>query len=416
MNSSKSDIDSVWYFQKSIKSIISAFVAILIVFVTGFICFVTLTDSSKTLSDLGTLLSSSLGVIIAMLVAVVTFLAFFVQYVANERFQQQFKIQQSSDHFYKMLDIHINNVKEFQINSFHRETVNTGLINIFDGSKSLFKGVEPDKIVEYFQNQSAGKLKSGNIRIEPDKIKKQEKSIVRGKRCFILMQKDLHFVIHYSAIFNDELTSDIKLSSERLLLVAYRIFFWGIDSQHIYPPNINKPSIKFISEKLKLLQKKIRNDKGNLYKYNYQTGKNKTKEIKLRMIPCSGHSSRLAHYYRHLYQTVKNIHHSYNDNKKYSNIEDAPTHRDLRLAALRAQLSNEEQLLLYYNYRIGFGANWDKRGRNSFAFLSEYKMIHNIPLYDTIHYLVENPLEHFREFVERKKLENPEYRLFEWEI
>ena len=51
-------------------------------------------------------------------------------------------------------------------------------------------------------------------------------------------------------------------------------------------------------------------------------------------------------------------------------------------------MSNQEQLLLYYNYRIGFGGKWDKRydrdkdNRGEYEFLTTYKMIHNIPLYN----------------------------------
>ncbi|MCS3531358.1 putative phage abortive infection protein [Chryseobacterium sp. JUb7] len=68
----------------------------------------------------------------------------------------------------------------------------------------------------------------------------------------------------------------------------------------------------------------------------------------------SGHSAYLAHLYRHLYLTVKFVasqHQdfiSYEDKRKY-------------LRVLRAQLSNYEQALLYYNWKSGFGKKWEEK-------------------------------------------------------
>lgn len=45
------------------------------------------------------------------------------------------------------------------------------------------------------------------------------------------------------------------------------------------------------------------------------------------------------------------------------------------LRILRAQLSNHEQILMFYNWVSGYGQNWE-HGENSF--FCEYSMIHNL--------------------------------------
>lgn len=81
-----------------------------------------------------------------------------------------------------------------------------------------------------------------------------------------------------------------------------------------------------------------------------------------------GHGSQLGHYYRHLYQTVKFV---------AKQPEDFITYEEKRsyLRTLRAQLSNEEQALLFYNFKSKFGRKWnDPRNK----FLTDYRMIHNL--------------------------------------
>ena len=45
------------------------------------------------------------------------------------------------------------------------------------------------------------------------------------------------------------------------------------------------------------------------------------------------------------------------------------------LRTLRAQLSNYEQVMLYYNWLSEYGNAWEDRNNH---FLTEYKMIHNL--------------------------------------
>jgi hypothetical protein len=330
--------------------------------------------------------------------AVITFFAFYVQYEANQNLKNQFVKEQDNAHFYEMLKIHIDNIKEFRIESFYLNKT----------SQKKKRNKEIKKILKEFWFKEADELISENI---------LPKSTL-GRRCFVLMLKDLHLTIELASQENKKLTN--CLEDEMLLKVAYRIFFWGINSHHRYPKRKKELTeeqingIDNINNKLKKIQNKLRKkSKGTNIKYEYAVEEGRKVPAKLRFIPMSGHSTRLAHYYRHLYQTAKHVFKTSNHKGKEFLESDEI---DFRFATLRAQMSNEEQLLFYYNYRIGFGNKWDTRydseveGSNEFLFLSKYKMIHNIPLYDTIHNLVEHPVEHFKKYTDKY----PNADLFEW--
>ena len=81
-----------------------------------------------------------------------------------------------------------------------------------------------------------------------------------------------------------------------------------------------------------------------------------------------GYSSQLGHYYRHLYQTVKFV---------VSQPENKVSYEEKRsyLRILRAQLSNIEQALLFYNWYSDFGKQWEN---TSNKFFTDYRIIHNL--------------------------------------
>lgn len=73
-------------------------------------------------------------------------------------------------------------------------------------------------------------------------------------------------------------------------------------------------------------------------------------------------------------------------------------------------MSNDEQLMLYYNYIIGFGRDWESKDNKYF---SHYRMLHNLPI-NKVKY-VENPRLHFRLQIEEiKKNTKGGEEMFEW--
>lgn len=80
-----------------------------------------------------------------------------------------------------------------------------------------------------------------------------------------------------------------------------------------------------------------------------------------------GYGSLLGHYYRHLFMMVKYVVDSdivkgYEEKMKY-------------LKMLRAQLSNHEQIMLFYNWLGGYGEAWEN---DESQYFTEYRMIHNL--------------------------------------
>ena len=120
--------------------------------------------------------------------------------------------------------------------------------------------------------------------------------------------------------------------------------------------------------------------------------------------PFSGHQSRLGHYYRHLFQTVKFV---VNYDSKLLTYTDKRNY----LRILRAQLSNHEQLLLFYNWFSGYGLKWEQDGGNHF--FTDYRMIHNIPeslIFDNV-----DLLHLFNDINKNIMKENDSDDLFEFE-
>jgi hypothetical protein len=79
--------------------------------------------------------------------------------------------------------------------------------------------------------------------------------------------------------------------------------------------------------------------------------------------PFEGHQSRLGHYFRHLFQTIKYI-------DKNADSKSAIEYANL----LRSQLSNHEQALLFLNSLTPLGEAWRTSG-----LLVKYQLIKNIP-------------------------------------
>ncbi len=81
-----------------------------------------------------------------------------------------------------------------------------------------------------------------------------------------------------------------------------------------------------------------------------------------------GYSHMLGHYYRHLYHTVCLVHE--NKNLVYEK-------KMIYLDLLRAQLSNQEQAMLFYNWLGGYGKNWENDLKEQYYF-TEYNLIRNL--------------------------------------
>lgn len=143
----------------------------------------------------------------------------------------------------------------------------------------------------------------------------------------------------------------LKDDVKRLLFemkLSYGYFFYGSDDYVLYHAN----------EEETLIQSEIK----RLLNYNYFT--------------ISSHNVLLGHYFRHLFQMVKML-----ENEKSLKESERYTYAK----QLRAQLNDNEQLLLYYNSMSEIGSEWLEPhknktwGRKHKCPIERFKMIKNIP-------------------------------------
>ena len=302
---------------------------------------------------------------IALAGAVLTFIAFYIQKIANDDIKNQFKIQQFESQFYEMLHLHRENLNEMNIEGY---------------------------VYEYNNNDKSKKAK---------KDSKKEK-ITSGKKVFVTMLKEfeaIHLIATKCFMFNLNNITQPKQEIIKPLLKqfifdhSYFVFFNGIN---FYKKNVDRykqnDSTGFLGLVLdgfvkELASKRKCHEELGIKEHHqyYTTGSVLTNDFKTNSLwlsfnykPFSGHQSILAHYYRHLFQTVKFV------TKQNENLISYETKRDY-LRVLRSMMSNQEQVLLLYNWYGGFGSNWeeksinDRKNKKGNYFFTDYRMIHNIP-------------------------------------
>lgn len=228
-----------------------------------------------------------LNPLIAIPATILTFLAFWVQYKANDEVRKQFKIQQFESQFYEMIHLHKENVNELSFINFLKVSSNGAL-----------------------------------------------QKEIKGRHVFFALNEIFETLLGYT---KNAITYDIN---KKDFNDAYLIFFWGVS----YSTRVDN------GFKNKLIGSGAYRDIGFGKFAEYE-----------------GVSFLLGHYYRHLFMTVKfvvdsNVITDYAEKMKYLKI-------------LRAQLSNHEQIILFYNWLSGFGEEWENEKNH---FFTQYKMIHNL--------------------------------------
>jgi hypothetical protein len=324
-------------------------------------------DFTQT-GTIGDTIGGIMNPFIAIAAAILTFLAFFIQYRANQDIRNQFKIQKFESQFYEMLRLHKENVNEMKITGY---------------------GISKEKTKNYSKTKK-GKKKSFSF----SETTSQTVRYVEGRKVFVTMFTELiacyELIENYASLHNCE--------NDDLLKLAYRIFFFGANSDLIFSNDLKIPKelIKTIKSELKIVRNKHKSSIGEVNRYSGI--EDKIIELYIKYKPFSGHSSKLGHYYRHLYGTVKFVVQQEGDLLNYDEVRGY-------LKILRSQMSNDEQLMLYYNCIIGFGKDWEDKG-----FLTKYRMIHNLPINRAKY--VDKPRERFNDFI--KSIKNDEDPLFEW--
>lgn len=313
---------------------------------------------------------------IALVGILLTFLAFYMQIKAN-------KIQREL--FYKGLD---ENKRQFEqeLNA-NREQLNDQLaIQTQQFKKSEFESQFYEMLRLHKENVNEVSI-SRKLRLKQSFKEVQDQYIeIKGRKAFeeILIELEKCYEAAKSAFPNKD--------KEYWLNRAYSVFFFGINSDE------NGIKRSFYDEKKKKQKEKISETR---FLDNIKVQFNSSS------VYLDGYATFLAHFYRHLFQIVKFI--SVQDEKLISYEE-----KRKYIRILRAQLSNPEQALLFYNWKSDFGSQWENETNK---FFTDYRMIHNI--YDSLMLEDFNPEVEFEIQIKEKTYRKEEGRnwdpLFEFE-
>lgn len=312
---------------------------------------------------------------IALVGIILTFLAFYMQIKAN-------KIQREL--FYKGLQ---ENKRQFEqeLNA-NREQLNDQLaIQTHQFKKSEFESQFYEMLKLHKENVNEVSI-SRKVRLRQSiKIVQDQYIEIKGRKAFEEILLELEKC--YEAAKKTFNKRDKYYWLER----AYKVFFFGINS--------NENGIKRYYFRVDNELKNLGVD-STFYD-------NINSEFPAGNEYLTGYATFLAHFYRHLFQIVKFI--SVQDEKLIPYEE-----KRKYIRILRAQLSNPEQALLFYNWKSGFGSQWENETNK---FFTDYRMIHNI--YDSLMLEDFNPEVEFEKQIREKTYRKEEGRnwdpLFEFE-
>jgi uncharacterized membrane protein len=284
---------------------------------------------------IGDAFGGTFGPIIAWFAAILTFMAFYIQYEANK---------EQRDQFAKQAD---------------------------------------DTVIERFENRFFELIRIHRENVEEQNIQ----NVIFGRKAFTTYYFELRYI--YFVLEHNYGNSDknIVLDKEQLSNLAYLIFFYGIGhaSEGVFShiaPKINstdffKITLRRLENEKQMYSDFVNDKEKNENKTGYKVLRLKNLEINHRgknavfiqhYEPFTGHGTKIGHYYRHLFQTVKYVHSQENelftDDVKYDYVK-----------MLRAQLSNFEQVILYYNSICILGSAWITEG-----YIKNYHLLTNLPL------------------------------------
>lgn len=304
----------------------------------------------KETGEIGDTIGGIMGPFVAIIAAFLTFIAFLIQYDANElqkkELERQKKIRQREEFevkLYKMLDEHRDNVNQIAAGELRgREAI-------------------PELLGELAYIYSC--------------VHSVLNSIHESKQ-FLHLQGELEKEIQYL----DGLYEDPKTTILSHLLLSYNLFMYGRPYQTIENMQAGKVLLEGeVYSRLKSM-KYVKSNNG-FTKYIYGEIDVLTKlpsQYEASFPMMKGHNDQLGVYFRQLYQTITFI---ANADSSIFTEDDKYAYAKL----LRSNMSDTEQVLLYYNSLSEMGEKWNKRidgaveKREDMGLIARFKLIKNIP-------------------------------------
>lgn len=270
-------------------------------------------DFSET-GQIGDTIGGTMGPFIAILAALLTFFAFWTQFDANRELINENRRNHFENHFYKMLDIHLENVAN--LNKRIEQT----------NADSCFH-VWCDEIMNLFNMYQMQSDLSGFI----DYIKKQYGNEPTQKEF-------LQFLTN--------LQESSEENQKVIFEITYSHFFNGGFSEMKYKDSDKTEYIRQFSSLF------------TTYLQSYCGFKYESKPK----------NELLGRYYRHLFQIVKTV------DEQDDNLFTEEDWKGKYIGILRSQMSDYEQLLLFYNAQSSLGKAWNDKN-----YIENYRLIKNIP-------------------------------------
>ncbi|HEX8196625.1 MAG TPA: putative phage abortive infection protein [Pyrinomonadaceae bacterium] len=339
---------------------------------------------------IGDTIGGIVGPTVGFVGAILTFLAFYIQYQANQvqiralneqkistkEQKKQMLLQQFESNFFVMINLHRQNVSELNYTKFDNGSSKTGV------HRKVFRTIFREFIECFREVKGFSNSKNPNDYLIP------------------VYRSELSEIINDNNIKNDSNNIEINLIELAIIDIAYSIVFYGInkESEPIlrqrfkkrYNPSYFFPLLQYIKlkpkqenthrwdiwlELRKYKGKELRTIIQEFYEYKRVTRKNRPftpLSAKTRFLDYDeefnkyygGHLHRLGHYFRHLFQCYKylNYHRDLSENEKYFYGK-----------TLRAQLSNYEQAILFVNSISTLGMKWELTPEVEFLSESEVK-------------------------------------------
>ena len=289
----------------------------------------------------------------AVLGAVATFIAFYVQYSANQTLQKE------NSELHKKNRIDVVTAHFFELLRLHKENVNELTWKEAAGGNELGSAVSEES------DNQAENTSLDDIDVFPEERGESEESKPAMKYFDSLVQRQGKFLFDYCltefnliyVLYKDYIQNacKIKMNWKETIKNAYDYFYkrrsingFNIEGQlrQIYQnlKNSNsysvfcetcKGSFVILDEEVKKVIKKV-----FLTRQYFSVLPESHRPIDM-----------LNQYYRHLYMTVKYV---------VTNTELEYEKKRELLRILRAQMSRQEQILLFYNWISGNGIQWEK--------------------------------------------------------
>lgn len=305
----------------------------------------------KGTGEIGDTIGGIMGPFVAIIAAFLTFIAFLIQYDANElqkkELERQKKIRQREEFevkLYKMLEEHKDN------------------LNHIAAGELRGRDAIPELLGELAYIYSCVHFVLNSL---------------HEKKEFKHTQGNLSKVCHYL----ESLYEDPKTAILSHLLLSYNLFFYGRPYYHtVDDMHAGKVLLEGeVYSRLKFI--KYAKSSNGYTKFIY--GETNA----LSMLPSQyeasfpmmkGHNDQLGVYFRQLYQTVMFIANAdstiFTEDDKYAYAK-----------LLRSNMSDAEQVLLYYNSLSEMGGKWNKRlagdikKREDMGLIARFRLIKNIP-------------------------------------